>query len=153
MSKKFKVGDVVRVSAEKNDQWAGADMVVTEIEESTEFAGERGYIAATHPTLGLGGFYGFKHFTKVRTTKAAPGSYATGKGTTQRILNFLQGRSVGRTSEAIGKALKVPGRQLNKRLAEQVKKGIIRRNGERYQLVGPSPLNEHHPDFPYGCYS
>lgn len=62
--------------------------------------------------------------------KNAPGTFATGKGTTARILAELDFAPGGRTAEELGQALAVPGRQLSKRLAEQVKRGTVFQQGK-----------------------
>jgi len=61
--------------------------------------------------------------------KHAPGTFATGKGTTERILSVLDFAPGGRTAEELGRELGLPGRQLNKRLAEQVNRGTVVQSG------------------------
>lgn len=56
--------------------------------------------------------------------KSIPGSFSTGKGTTQRIKDAFAERSFF-TSKELGDKLGMPSRQLSKRLAELVKAGYL----------------------------
>jgi predicted HTH transcriptional regulator len=69
--------------------------------------------------------------------KSIPGSFATGKGTTQRIKDAYAERSFF-TSKELGDKLGVPSRQLSKRLAELVKSGYLKKavigNGSKTRI-------------------
>lgn len=122
----FKIGDKVKLLAPEGDnpRFEGGW-----VEELLKLVGKTRTITKVSPWgfayLSGTTFVWDLHYLEPVVTKAAPGTYATGKGTTQHILDFLVGRSLGRTAAEIGEALKVPARQLSKRLAEQVKRKTI----------------------------
>lgn len=72
-----------------------------------------------------------------KTQNSTPGTFATGKGTTGRLLQYLrsradEGNEAARTAEDAGVYLGLPSRQIIKRLSEQVKKGTIKKIGKAY---------------------
>lgn len=71
---------------------------------------------------GLEQFYYAHRFTKVG------GSFGTGKGTTDKIREFFTGKVGAYSASEIGRDLGLPGRQLNKRLAELIKRGELKRS-------------------------
>lgn len=72
-----------------------------------------------------------------RVQQSAPGTFATGKGTTAKIVAFYvdMHRKAGYTAEEISRSLEVPSRQLSKRLNELVKKGVLIKEERRLGRV------------------
>lgn len=62
-----------------------------------------------------------------RVQQSAPGTFATGKGTTAKIVDFFvnSNRVASYPVDSIAFNIGVPSRQLSKRLAELVKKGTL----------------------------
>lgn len=60
--------------------------------------------------------------------KSAPGTFATGKGTTALIIEKMADKHTRTVAEAASE-LGLPARQLNKRFAELVKKGALIKAG------------------------
>jgi hypothetical protein len=60
-----------------------------------------------------------------KARKSIPGTYATGKGTSARIIELLKNSATPLTAKELGDLMGVPARQLSKRLTEQERKGKI----------------------------
>ncbi len=71
--------------------------------------------------------------------KTAPGTYATGKGTTAKVKDYFSDLNCPYPVAEIASEIGVPSRQLSKRLAELVKTGFLTKTTEGF-IRKASPL-------------
>lgn len=74
---------------------------------------------------------GINGVTTKRPQRNAPGTFATGTGTTALIRSFFGDKNLDYTAKEVADAIDVATRQINKRLAELVKAGFLERNGKQ----------------------
>jgi hypothetical protein len=151
MSKQFNVGDKVRLLDEvPGEMFMGGFM--PEMQQNVGQVYEiKTVLDDTYRFVGLQWVWDKRRVEEVKAPqKSIPGSYATGKGTTARIMQYLEGRVAGRSLKEIGNGLGLQSRQLSKRLAEQVKAGTVQffptADGRVYHLTKDAG-NGYHPDF------
>jgi response regulator of citrate/malate metabolism len=68
---------------------------------------------------------GINGVTTKRPQRNAPGTFATGTGTTALIRSFFGDKNLDYTAAEVASAIDVKARQINKRLAELVKAKFI----------------------------